>query len=170
MQPAFPDGVPPELARAFTCESDRANWESGHCRLRLLSHFSQLESDVRGDRGEGQARHIVLGENNTPVQFGGSFHNPVYIVSFCEADAPSLLNGRYGGFTSRISDVRLFVVALGKTLQKRSTESRQILGVELLRVRYSRDNILDPEPNRAERHRLMVCQKAQADEGDRESL
>lgn len=127
-----------------------------------------MKGDVRGDPAEGTARHVVRGANNTPVHFGGSFHNPVYIVSFSEPDAPALLAHRYGEFTSRIDDVKRFVMALSRAIRLRRIDSREVYEVELLRVGYSRDTVIEPEPKAQERHRLMICQKDRADAGDHE--
>lgn len=168
MQPDYPDGVPAALSRAFTCADDQASWDRGRCRLRLLSYYRMLEADVRADRSEGEARHIVLGVNNTPVNFGGSFHNPVYVLSFSEPDAPALVAGRYGTFISRTDDVARLVEALAEPLRHLSCEAREVIGVALLRVRYSRDTVIEPEPTSDERCRLMVCQKDPADADDRE--
>jgi hypothetical protein len=168
MHPALPDGLPTSLIRALTSADDLASWKAGRYRLRLLSHYRKLEAGVTRDAGEGEARHIVLGVNNTPVNYGGSLHNPVYILSFSEADAPAVRQAIYGSFVATISEVSQFFDSLVDGLSKLALGSREVLGVELLRVRYSRETIIEPEPSPEERWRLMVCQKHPDASGDRE--
>jgi hypothetical protein len=162
----FPDGIPPALVRAFASAEDRSNWDRGNYRLRLLSHYRRLESDVRADRGEGEARHIVLGVNQTPVNFGGSYHNPVYIICFSEPDAPAIRSGKYGTFLSTIPDVAAFTATLLTRFEEITVDTREVFGATLLRVRYSRDAVIDPEPTSEERGRLMIAQKAEPDADD----
>jgi len=166
LKPEFPDGIPAALVRAFSSRDDQTSWDRGACRLRLLTYYRNLESDVRGDPGEGEARHVVLGVNRTPVNFGGSFHNPVYILCFSEPDAPAVRSGRYGLFVSTISDVEGFATRLLEQAESIQFVSREVLSLTLLRIRYSRDTTIDPEPSSDERWRLMIAQKAEADAED----
>ena len=132
------------------------------------SRFAPWQKDTRSDEAEGEARHVVLGVNQTPVNFEGTFHNPVFILCFSEPDAPSIVEGRYGRFIHRIDDVEDFTSRLLKRLEHLELGSRELMGVTLLRARYSRDTIIDPEPDSEERWRLMVCKKPISDARDRE--
>ena len=154
--------------RSFTHAEHLDIWSSGRCRLRLASYYRKLETDVRKDDGEGEARHIVLGANNTPVSFSGSVHNPIYVLSFSERDAPSITSRRYGSYLSHVDAVETLVKDLTDALTRSPIGTRDVSSVVLLRVKYSRDTIIDPEPTREERWNLMVSQKDQRDADDRE--
>lgn len=164
----LPDGVPRTLVRMFESSNDLSAWNRGSIRLRALDFYRRLDDATRRDTGEGKARHIVLGVNNTPVNYSGSLHNPRYVVSFCESDAPSVTRRRYGSFAAELDDPRTFVNRLAQAATRLDIETREVLSVALLRVRYNRDTVIDPEPERDERWRLLTCQKQASDADDRE--
>ena len=110
----------------------------------------------------------MLGVNGTKVNYGGSVHNPIYVLSFSEPEAPAVATDRYGTSVAHIDDVASLVRRLSRAVADFSFESRELLSVVLHRVRYSRDTTIDPEPTRDERHNLMSSQKDQRDADDRE--
>jgi hypothetical protein len=114
------------------------------------------------DRDEGAARHIVLGINNTPVNFGGSWHNPIYILCLSSGSVDrDYLKSKYGSHLIVLEDIHGFVRNLAAAITSSPLPQRELLGIEVATVRYNRDEILSPEPNQVERHRLMWAQKAQ---------
>ena len=72
---------PGSAASAFSGPEYRDEFLRGQIRLTLVSVYRDLERSSRVDQSEGEARHIVLGAGRTPVHYGGSWHNPIHILS-----------------------------------------------------------------------------------------
>jgi len=148
------------LLRAFTQPGYLTEFLGGAVRLTQVSEYRDMECPNRLDRDEGEARHTVLGVEDTPVHYGGAWHNPIYVLCFSHPDVDRAhLVEQYGRHVIQLTDVPGFVSDLASAMKGQCPEGREVSEIQLAPVRYNRDLVLDPEPSRVERHRLMWAQK-----------
>ena len=156
--PAFivvQDGIPSRLLRGFKKESHAQTFLAGDVRLQIQRFYRTIEDAKRKDPEEGEARLTVPGVGGTDVHYGGSFHNPVYLL--CCSD-PSVGGAGFGPWVVNIKEPEALLRALGDAASP--IPGRTLEEVHLLQVRYSKDDarVVDV-PDSGERFKLMLAQK-----------
>jgi hypothetical protein len=149
-----PDGVPAVLVRGFKEQAHAESFLSGNVRLQLDQVYRSIEDNERRDTEEGMARLTVPGVGGTDVHYGGSFHNPVYLL--CCSD-PAAADPKFGRWVVCVNDPGTLLHALGDASSP--IAGRTLEEVRLLRVRYSKDSRVADTPDPGERFQLMLAQK-----------
>lgn len=163
-----PDGVPPCLIRAFTERAHLQRFLAGDVLLRRLDAFRSIEDLTRQDDMEGEAHLIVPGEGGTDVQYGGSFHNPVYLLCCSEPSVGAeAVNPSLGPWTATITAPAALLSALSAAATG-CVPGRDLFEAMLLQVRYSKQFRVPVTPTSEERYRLMLAQKPERFEAERE--
>jgi hypothetical protein len=152
-----PDGIPPRLVRGFKEESHAQTFLAGDVRLQIQSFYQTIEDAKRKDSEEGEARLIVPGVGGTDVNYGGSFHNPVYLL--CCSD-PAVGGAGFGPWFVGINAPGTLLRALGDAASP--IPGRTLDEVRLLRVRYSKGARVADAPHSGERFQLMLAQKPES--------
>lgn len=158
-----PDGAPARLLRAFDERAYLQDFLSGKVRLQLHGVYRSIEDERRRDTQEGNARLTVPGLGGVDVSFGGSFHDPVYLL--CCSD-PAADVSMFGRWVVRINDPVALLEALGAASSP--IPGRSLDEVRLLRVRYSKGLRATNTPEPQERLHLMMAQKPASFEPERE--
>ncbi len=154
-----PDGFPSCLIRAFTKQQHLQSFLAGDVLMRRQDAFRSIEDRSRQDVAEGEARLIVPGDAGVDVHYGGSFHNPVYLVC-CSDTAVDLAATHLGRWWATISDPRGLLSALWLAATV-AVPGREVIEALLLPVRYSKASRNPDTPASEERYRLMLAQKPQ---------
>ena len=160
-----PDGVPRSLVRTFREEAHFRQFLAGEIRLGRLDVYRSIEDPTRRDDMEGEARLIVPGEGGTDVNYGGSFHNPVYLL--CCSEPSVAVNPSLGAWTARINKPEDLLSALCRAAAV-SVPDRELMHAMLLQVRYSKEFRVPFTPPSEERYHLMLAQKPARFEAERE--
>jgi hypothetical protein len=117
---------------------------------------------------EGEARLIVPAASGTDVNYGGSFHNPVYLLCCSEPlVGKEMVKPSLGPWIARITAPSDLLSALS-TAVKDCVPGRDLLEAMLLPVSYSKQFRVSDTPTSEERYRLMLAQKPLKFEAERE--
>lgn len=131
----------------------------GDVRLIELWECRKLEGERR-DPSEGEARLIVPGVNRVPVNWGSSFHNPVYILSLSGPKVNvSAMAQRFGRFLVRLQHADQLARSLYERLASQGLDGRTLLFGDRRVVAYTKDDAVRRTPPDARRLQLTWCQK-----------
>lgn len=161
-----PDGVPSCLIRAFTKEKYLRTFLAGDVRVRRLDGFRSIEDSARRDAAEGEARLVVPDDAGVPVHYGGSFHNPVYLLC-CSDPSVDTVASNLGGWWATIRNPAGLLSALSLAAAA-AAPGREVIDTLLLQVRYTKASKSSVTPDSEERYRLMLAQKPQDFAAERE--
>jgi len=166
----MPDGVPSCLIRAFSEERHLQSFLSGDVLIRRLDAFRSIEDLSRRDGAEGEARLVVPGEAGVDVYYGGSFHNPVYLLCCSDPGVDTIVDTmttNLGAWWATISDPEGLLSALSLAAAT-AAPAREVIDTLLLQVRYTKASKISATPDSEERYRLMLAQKPQHFAAERE--
>ncbi len=152
-----PDGVPQCLMRAFTEEAHLQSFLAGDVLVRRAEAFRATEDLARRDKTEGEARLIVPGKGGVDVHYGGSFHDPAYLLCCSECDAKTANLGPWRA-TIKAPEALLSALSIAAAA---CVPGREVMVAALLRVRYTKATKSPETPPSQERDWLMHAQKPQ---------
>lgn len=153
-----PDGVPQSLIRAFNKEKYLQSFLDGEILVRRLDFFRDIEDSTRQDKTEGEANLIVPGQGGVDVNYGGSFHNPTYLLCFSAFPTSVTIMPDLGKWRATINDPEGLLSALS-TAAAGIIHSREIFDEMFIKVRYTKASKSEETPGSEERYRLMLAQK-----------
>jgi len=167
-KPVFRGRLPSNLLRFFHERDHAVSFLDGCVRLGELWGYRKVEG-ARQDASEGEGRLVVPGVKKVPVNFGISFHNPVYILSLCSPRADlTLVSRRFGRFVVRVRHANVLAGALFRRLARSSIAGRDLLFGERGAVVYTKDEAVARTPRHERRVRLSWMQKPPDFVGERE--
>jgi hypothetical protein len=154
-----PDGVPMGLVRVFKEKAHLQCFLDGNVLIRRLDFFRSIEDSTRQDKTEGEANLILPGQGGVDVHYGGSFHNPTYLLCCSELPTSVATTTDLGNWRATINDPSAFLSALSIAATA-VIPGRKVFEAMLLKVRYTKATKSKETPPSEERYRLMLAQKS----------